>query len=133
MRAPDLATARPRRPTGTWQALLAGSLAMWLASCGGGGSSSPTTGSSETPLSPIAAVGQQLFADTALSASGQQSCATCHVHIDAATFARLPAPSEDENDLLDSSDHRNALSRLSCQVLITPDLDGATVTIATED
>jgi len=61
------------------------------------------------------------------------SCATCHVHIDAATYARLPAPSEDENDLLDSSDHRNGLSRLSCQVLITPDLDGATVTIATED
>lgn len=61
------------------------------------------------------------------------SCATCHVHLDAATFARLPAPSEDENDLLDSSDHRNALSRLSCQVVIAPELDGATVTIATED
>jgi 2Fe-2S ferredoxin len=55
------------------------------------------------------------------------------VHIDAATFARLPALSDDENDLLDSSDHRDAFSRLSCQVMVTPDLDGAKVTIATED
>lgn len=61
------------------------------------------------------------------------SCATCHVHLDPATFARLSAPGDDENDLLDSSDHRTALSRLSCQVQITPDLDGATVTIAKED
>jgi 2Fe-2S ferredoxin len=41
--------------------------------------------------------------------------------------------SEDENDLLDSSDHRSANSRLSCQVPLTPELDGMTVTIAQED
>jgi 2Fe-2S ferredoxin len=41
--------------------------------------------------------------------------------------------SEDENDLLDSSDHRNETSRLSCQVQITGDLDGLRVTIAPED
>ena len=61
------------------------------------------------------------------------SCATCHVHIDADTFAKLPAMSEDENDLLDSSEHRNAASLLSCQVAITVALEGATVTIAQED
>ena len=61
------------------------------------------------------------------------SCATCHVHIDAETHARLPALSDDENDLLDSSDHRDALSRLSCQIPVTPDLEGATITIAKED
>lgn len=61
------------------------------------------------------------------------SCATCHVHIDADHFATLPAMSEDENDLLDSSEHRNEYSRLSCQVPITSSLEGAKVTIAQED
>lgn len=61
------------------------------------------------------------------------SCATCHVIVDDAFAAKLPAMSDDENDLLDSSDHRAAGSRLSCQVAITPELDGMTVTIAKED
>ena len=61
------------------------------------------------------------------------SCATCHVHIDAAYFAKLPAMSEDENDLLDSSEHRNEYSRLSCQIPVTAVLEGCTVTIAQED
>ncbi len=41
--------------------------------------------------------------------------------------------SEDENDLLDSSDHRNETSRLSCQVQVTSALEGLRVTIAPED
>ena len=41
--------------------------------------------------------------------------------------------SEDENDLLDSSDHRNEFSRLSCQVPVTAELEGLKVTIAQED
>jgi len=41
--------------------------------------------------------------------------------------------SEDENDLLDSSDHRRAHSRLSCQIPMADDLDGMVVTIAPED
>jgi 2Fe-2S ferredoxin len=61
------------------------------------------------------------------------SCATCHIHIDPAFADKLPAMSEDENDLLDSSDHRNAYSRLSCQVPMTDALDGLKVTIAEED
>ncbi|MBP7952470.1 MAG: 2Fe-2S iron-sulfur cluster binding domain-containing protein [Sphingorhabdus sp.] len=61
------------------------------------------------------------------------SCATCHVHIDPAFADKLPAMSEDENDLLDSTDHRNEMSRLSCQVQMSDALDGLTVTIAPED
>jgi ferredoxin, 2Fe-2S len=61
------------------------------------------------------------------------SCATCHIHVDAA-FADMVVPmSEDENDLLDSSDHRNERSRLSCQIPFTAALDGLKVTIAQED
>jgi ferredoxin, 2Fe-2S len=61
------------------------------------------------------------------------SCATCHIHVDPAFIDRLPPMSEDENDLLDSSDHRNATSRLSCQIPLSDALDGLRVTIAAED
>jgi 2Fe-2S ferredoxin len=61
------------------------------------------------------------------------SCATCHVHVDPAFADRLPPMSEDENDLLDSSDYRNSSSRLSCQITLAPELDGLRVTIAPED
>jgi len=61
------------------------------------------------------------------------SCATCHVHIDPAFAAALPAISADESDLLDSSDHRDATSRLACQLPISAAMDGMRVTIAKED
>ncbi|MET0372438.1 MAG: 2Fe-2S iron-sulfur cluster-binding protein [Sphingobium sp.] len=61
------------------------------------------------------------------------SCATCHVYVDPAFENQLPGITEDESDLLDSSDHRNDSSRLSCQLIMTNDLDGLRVTIAPED
>ncbi len=61
------------------------------------------------------------------------SCATCHVHVDEAWVDKLPPMSADENDLLDSSDHRSATSRLSCQLPFSDVLDGLRVTIAAED
>jgi ferredoxin, 2Fe-2S len=61
------------------------------------------------------------------------SCATCHVHVDPASFDALPTMTEDENDLLDSSSHRNDYSRLSCQMQIDDIPAGMTVTIAQED
>lgn len=64
---------------------------------------------------------------------GSCSCATCHVHVDPAFAERLPGLSEDENDLLDSSSHRTATSRLACQIPFTEALDGLKVTIAPED
>ena len=64
---------------------------------------------------------------------GCLSCATCHVHVDPAFADRLPPMSEDENDLLDSSDHRSETSRLSCQIVLSDELDGLRATIAPED
>ncbi|MGN5374938.1 2Fe-2S iron-sulfur cluster-binding protein [Sphingomonas hankookensis] len=61
------------------------------------------------------------------------SCATCHVHVDPAWLDRLPPMSEDEDDLLDAVDDRDATSRLSCQVPVTDALDGLKITIADED
>jgi 2Fe-2S ferredoxin len=64
---------------------------------------------------------------------GVLSCATCHVHVDASFMDRLPALSDDENDLLDSSDFRNARSRLACQLRLTDDLSGLHLSVAEMD
>lgn len=61
------------------------------------------------------------------------SCATCHVQVDENWLGKLPPVSADEDDLLDSSDHKGPASRLSCQLVFGPDLDGMRVTIAPED
>ena len=61
------------------------------------------------------------------------SCATCHVHVDPDFAGQLKPLSADEDDLLDTSDHRVETSRLSCQILFTPELEGLKVAIAPED
>ncbi len=61
------------------------------------------------------------------------SCATCHVHVDPAYKDKLPPLGLDEDDLLESTDHRNENSRLSCQIPVSDAIDGLTVTIAPED
>ncbi|HEV2746867.1 MAG TPA: 2Fe-2S iron-sulfur cluster-binding protein [Allosphingosinicella sp.] len=61
------------------------------------------------------------------------SCATCHVHVDAAWLSALPAMKADEDELLDSSDWRQPNSRLSCQLPFGDALDGLRVRIAPED
>jgi 2Fe-2S ferredoxin len=56
---------------------------------------------------------------------GSAVCATCHVYVDDAWIARLTAVGDDEDALLDGvACERQANSRLSCQIKITPDLDG---------
>lgn len=61
------------------------------------------------------------------------SCATCHVMVLAETFACLPSMSDDEDDLLDSSDHRQANSRLSCQINVADLPSESLIRIAPED
>ena len=84
-------------------------------------------------LSVMEAIRDNGFDELLALCGGCCSCATCHVFVDPAFADQIPAMSEDENDLLDSSDHRNETSRLSCQVQLTSALDGLRVTIAPED
>lgn len=84
-------------------------------------------------LSVMEAIRDNGFDELLALCGGCCSCATCHIHVDPADAARLTALSEDENDLLDSSDYRTENSRLSCQIPLTDDLDGLHVTIAPED
>lgn len=61
------------------------------------------------------------------------SCATCHVFVDPAHPEATVPPTEDEDALLDCSEHRRSGSRLSCQIRLEEMLDGLAVTIAPED
>lgn len=87
----------------------------------------------DTGLSVMEAIRDNGFDELLALCGGCCSCATCHIHVDAEWADKLPPVSADEDDLLDSSDHRNATSRLSCQIQMTAALDGLKVAIAPED
>ncbi|WP_338444941.1 2Fe-2S iron-sulfur cluster-binding protein [Pelagerythrobacter marensis] len=84
-------------------------------------------------LTVMEAIRDNGFDELLALCGGCCSCATCHVHVDPAFRDKLPEMSEDEDDLLESSDHRDENSRLGCQIPFTADLDGLKVSIAQED
>lgn len=63
---------------------------------------------------------------------GQMACSTCHVIVAAEDFGRLPPASEEEEDMLDLAVGATRTSRLSCQIVLTPELDGLTVSLPSE-
>jgi ferredoxin, 2Fe-2S len=87
----------------------------------------------EAGLSVMEAIRSGGIDDLLALCGGCCSCATCHVFVDPAFFERLRPMSSDEDDLLESSAHRSATSRLSCQIQIGEDFNGLRVTIALED
>lgn len=52
------------------------------------------------------------------------ACATCHMIVDPDWAGRLDPPSEDEESMLDTVFDLTATSRLSCQIRLSPALDG---------
>ena len=64
---------------------------------------------------------------------GNAMCATCHVYVDESWLEKLPARSDVEDELLDSTAcERAETSRLSCQIRMTDDLDGLVVHLPEE-
>jgi 2Fe-2S ferredoxin len=64
---------------------------------------------------------------------GNAMCATCHVYVDESWLEKLPARSDVEDELLDSTAcERTETSRLSCQIRMTDDLDGLVVHLPEE-
>ena len=88
---------------------------------------------SDAGLSVMEVIRENGFDELLALCGGCCSCATCHVYVDPEFAAKLPAMSEDENDLLESSSERDDRSRLSCQIPFGDDLDGMKVWIAAED
>jgi len=60
---------------------------------------------------------------------GVMACSTCHVIVDAADFEKLPAASEEEEDLLDLAAHAVRTSRLACQIILDQRMTSLTVRI----
>lgn len=58
---------------------------------------------------------------------GSMACSTCHVIVDPAWYDKLKPASEEEEDMLDLAFGLTKTSRLGCQIVMTPELDGLTV------
>lgn len=63
---------------------------------------------------------------------GACACATCHVYVDDTWVNRLPAAAQQEIDMLDFGVAVQENSRLSCQIKMTPEIEGLKVTLAPE-
>ncbi|MDD9721071.1 2Fe-2S iron-sulfur cluster-binding protein [Sulfitobacter sp. PR48] len=71
--------------------------------------------------------------DILADCGGAMACATCHVFVDPETFRTLDAHSDAEDDMLDfAATERSETSRLSCQITVTPEMDGAHFTVPVE-
>src|SRR5579875_3153617 len=64
---------------------------------------------------------------------GNCICSTCHVYVDPAWFERLPPSLAEEMDTLDEAFAVERTSRLSCQIIVTDELDGLRVVLAPEE
>ena len=77
-------------------------------------------------------VGQGVGLPLEGTCEGQMACSTCHVVVAAEWFDRLAEASEEEEDMLDFAAGARRTSRLSCQIDLTEDMDGLTVTVPSE-
>lgn len=68
--------------------------------------------------------------DIEAACGGSLACATCHVIFDEPWQGRVPPPSEDEEGLLESLVDVTPMSRLSCQIQVTPEMENLTFRIA---
>ena len=59
---------------------------------------------------------------------GEMMCATCHVYVDEPQLDLTPPQSDDEKAMLEfTASERRPNSRLSCQLVVTPEMDGLVV------
>ena len=59
---------------------------------------------------------------------GSMACATCHVYVEENWFNKLPKAEEAEVDMIDMAYEPKKNSRLSCQIIVSDELDGLEVT-----
>ena len=59
---------------------------------------------------------------------GSMACATCHVYVEEKWLDKIPKAEDAEEDMIDMAFEPKKNSRLSCQLIVTDELDGLTVT-----
>ena len=60
---------------------------------------------------------------------GGMACATCHIYVKEEWWDKLPNKEDGEEDMLDMAYEPNKFSRLSCQIIVSDELDGLVVNI----
>ena len=86
-------------------------------------------GTSETVEAPRGATGMDVARSNGIrglrgECGGEVLCSTCHCYVDEAWVGRLPPRQEKESQLIDFVWEPRAQSRLSCQLVLTDELDG---------
>jgi ferredoxin, 2Fe-2S len=59
---------------------------------------------------------------------GSMACATCHIYVAEHWFNKLDKAQDAEKDMIDMAYEPKKNSRLSCQIIVTNELDGLEVT-----
>ena len=59
---------------------------------------------------------------------GSMACATCHVYVEEKWLNKLPKAEDAENDMIDMAYNPKKNSRLSCQLIVSDELDGLNIT-----
>tara|TARA_B100000029_G_C17515391_1_gene937887 strand:- start:163 stop:483 length:321 start_codon:yes stop_codon:yes gene_type:complete len=60
---------------------------------------------------------------------GSMACATCHVYVNDDWFSKLSEKDTGEDDMLDQAFEPKSNSRLSCQLIVSDELDGLVVNL----
>ena len=60
---------------------------------------------------------------------GGMACATCHVYVKEEWFDKIPKKEDGEEDMLDMAFEPKKNSRLSCQIIVSDELDGLIVSL----
>ena len=60
---------------------------------------------------------------------GSMACATCHVYVKEEWFDKLPKKEDGEEDMIDMAYEPNKFSRLSCQLIVSEELEGLVVNL----
>ena len=60
---------------------------------------------------------------------GSMACATCHVYVKEEWLDKVSKKEDGEEDMLDMAYEPNKLSRLSCQLIVSDELEGLTVNL----
>ena len=63
---------------------------------------------------------------------GSMACATCHVYVKEKWFDKLPKKEDGEEDMIDMAYEPNKFSRLSCQLIVSDELEGLVVNLPTK-
>ena len=94
--------------------------------------SGKTIAATGEPGDSLLRLGQSVGLPLEGTCEGQMACSTCHVVVAPEWFDRLNRSSEEEEDMLDFAAGVRRTSRLSCQIELTEEMEGLTVSVPVE-